>query len=130
VPNPPIEVSDRALPPLPAAFGAERGEDGVWRLPEMKVELASPHAALHLGPINVVLEAAAMERVAEHAGTDALQVESWTVMMIRPGVVGPFRAEAEIVSGGSERMATQLTLRDEGKDDRVISVASAVFRRV
>ncbi|WP_236791919.1 hypothetical protein [Amycolatopsis sp. GM8] len=130
VSNPPIDVSGRVLPPLPVAFGAERGEDGVWRLPVMKRELASPHAALHLGPINVVLEAAAMELVAGHAGTESVQVESWTVMMIRPGTAGPFRAAAEIVGGGTERIATQLTLRDEGKDDRVISVANAVFRRV
>lgn len=93
-------------------------------------ELASPHAALHIGPINIVLETAAMDIASRHAATDALEVESWTVMFVQPGVAGPFRAECEIVSGHSERIAVQLTLRDEGNEDRVVSVAKAVFRRV
>ncbi|MDT7548486.1 MAG: hypothetical protein QOE84_880 [Actinomycetota bacterium] len=131
VPNPPVPVVDSpSLPPLVIAFGGERGADGLWRLPELRPELASPHAALHLGPINVVLETAAMERAAEHAGTASVQVESWTVMMVRPGVVGPFRAVGRVVSGGAERIAVQVSLHDEGKDDRVISVANSVFRAV
>lgn len=131
VPNPPVELGELpVLPPLPQAFGAERGDDGTWRLPRLRAELSSPHAALHLGPINVTLEAAAMDRAAEHTGTDALQVESWTVMMLRPGTAGPFRAAAEVVGAGAERIALELTLRDEGRDDRVISVAQAAFRRV
>jgi hypothetical protein len=129
VPNPPVPIEDSPdLPPLVVAFGAQRGDDGLWRLPELRPELASPHAALHLGPINVVLEATAVERASAHAQTEALQVESWTVMMVRPGVVGPFRAEASAVTG-AERIAVQVALHDEGKGDRVVSVAHAVFRR-
>lgn len=131
VPNPPVPVLDPAtLPPLPVAFGAERDAGGTWRLPEIRPELASPHAALHLGPINVVLEAAAVDVATAHAGTPDLQVESWTVMMLRPGVAGPFRATAEVSGGGRDRLAVELTLRDEGREDRVISVAQAVYRRV
>jgi hypothetical protein len=132
VPNPPVPVEDSpSLPPLVIAFGAERGTDRLWRLPELRAELGSPHAALHLGPINVVLEATAMERAAEHAGTDSVQVESWTVMMVRPGVVGPFRAVGSVISGGGvERIGVQVSLHDEGRADRVISVANAVFRAV
>jgi hypothetical protein len=131
VDNPPIDVVDSPdLPPLHAVFGAVRGADGAWRLPELKPELASPHAALHLGPINIVLETVAMERAAERAGTDALQVESWTVMMVRPGVVGPFRGVGEVLADASARLPVQLTLHDEGKDDRVIATAVAIFRRV
>jgi acyl-coenzyme A thioesterase PaaI-like protein len=50
--------------------------------------------------------------------------------MVRPGVVGPFRAVGRVVSGGAERIAVQVSLHDEGKDDRVISVANSVFRAV
>jgi hypothetical protein len=131
VDNPPVMVEDDdSLPSLPIAFGASRGDDGMWRLPKLRAELSSPHAALHLGPINIVLEAAAMECATTRTGTDALQVESWTVMMVRPGVVGPFRATADAIGGQSERIPMQLTLRDEGREDRVISTAMAVFRRV
>jgi hypothetical protein len=92
--------------------------------------MSSPHAALHLGPINIVLERAAMDRVGAQVGTDALQVESWTVMMVRPGTLGPFRAVAEAVGGRSERMPVELTLYDEGNGDRVIATAVGIFRRV
>ena len=100
------------------------------RLVETERGVQRPHAALHLGPINIVLETAAMESASETAGTVDLQVESWTVMMVRPGVVGPFRATAEGMSDRSERLPVQLTLHDEGMADRVIATAVAVFRRV
>src|SRR5439155_24882386 len=101
VENPPIPVEDSpSLPRLHEVFGAERGDDGAWRLPPLVAELSAPHAALHLGPINIVLEVAAMEAAAAHTGTDALQVESWHVMLARPGVVGPFRAEASVNGAG------------------------------
>ena len=62
VDNPPIAVEDSPqLPPLHVVFGARRRPDGAWELPELSDELSSPDAALHLGPIHVVLEAAAME---------------------------------------------------------------------
>jgi acyl-coenzyme A thioesterase PaaI-like protein len=131
VDNPPIDVVDSPdLPPLHVVFGAEKGPDGAWRLPVLRPELSSPHAALHQGPINIILETAAMELAADCARTDALQIESWTVMMVRPGVVGPFRASAEVLSDRSERFPVQLTLRDEGMHDRVIATAVAVFSRV
>jgi hypothetical protein len=131
VDNPPIAVEhSAALPPLHEVFGAERGDDGLWRLPPLKPELSAPHAALHLGPINIVLEVAAMEAAAEDAGTDALQVESWHVMMERPGVVGPFRAQAIVNGTGGDRVAVAATLHDEAKSDRAISTAMAMFRRV
>ena len=94
-----------------------------WRLapPGTEPEPSSPHAALHLGPINVVLETAAMQEAALRTGTDALQIESWTVMMVRPGLVGPFRAATEVLSDRSGWVPVQLALHDEGRGDRVIS---------
>jgi hypothetical protein len=131
VENPPIPVVDSpSLPPLHVVFGAERGDDDAWRLPVLQASHSAPHAALHLGPINIVLEVAAMEAAAGHAGTDALQVESWHVMMERPGVVGPFRAAAVVNGVGPERISVAATLVDEGRESRVISTANAAFRRV
>jgi acyl-coenzyme A thioesterase PaaI-like protein len=131
VPNPPVEVVDSPdLPPLTSVFGAARGGDGLWRLPPITPELSSPHAALHLGPITIVLEAAAVQAASAQAGTDALQVDAFTVMFVRPGTVGPFRAEARTVGRGTERIAVQVTLHDEGRGDRAVSVATATFHRV
>jgi acyl-coenzyme A thioesterase PaaI-like protein len=68
-----------------------------------------------------VLEAAAME-----VTDDSLQVQSWTVTMLRPGTHGPFRAEAVALRTGA-RVPVQLTLFDEGRDDRAVATALAVY---
>ena len=47
----PIEVVDSPdLPPLWQVFGGHRRADGHWALPELADEVASPDAALHIGP--------------------------------------------------------------------------------
>ena len=120
--NPPIDVVDSPdLPPLHVVFGATRGDDGRWRLPSLTPQIAAPHGALHLGPISIVLEAAAMDVTAAD-----LQVQSWTVTMLRPGTHGPFRAEATALGAGA-RVPVQLTLFDEGRDDRAVATALAVY---
>jgi hypothetical protein len=129
VDNPPITVEDSpSLPPLHVVFGARRRPDGAWELPELSDELSSPDAALHLGPIHVVLEVAAMELASQEAGTDALQIEDWHVMFVARGKVGPFRVGGEAVSGGLGRVASRLSLHDEGNGDRVVTTASAAYR--
>jgi hypothetical protein len=129
VDNPPIAIEDSpALPPLHVMFGARRRPDGAWELPELSDELSSPDAALHLGPIHIVLEAAATELASQEAGTDALQIEDWYVMFVARGKVGPFRVGGDATSGGLGRIGCRLSLRDEGNGDRVVSTASAAFR--
>ena len=131
VDNPPIEVVDSPdLPPLHTVFGATRRPDGTWTLPELSNELASPDAALHLGPIHVVLEAAAVELAAAAAGTGRLQIEDWHVMFVARGKVGPFRVEGKAFSSGAGRYGCRLTLLDEGNEGRVVTSGSAVFRTV
>jgi acyl-coenzyme A thioesterase PaaI-like protein len=129
--NPPIRVEDSpGMPRLHEVFGAVKGSDGLWRLPPLSREQSAPHAALHLGPIHIVLEVTAMEKAAQAAGTDRLQVESWFVMFVRPGLVGPFRAEGSAIAGRTGRIHVDLTLYDEGTSDRAISAGSAVYRAV
>jgi hypothetical protein len=129
VDNPPLVVEDSpSLPPLHAVFGARQRADGAWELPELSDELSSPDAALHLGPIHVVLEAAATEVAAAEAGTDRLQVEDWHVMFVARGKVGPFRVNGVASSGGLGRVGCRLSLHDEGNGDRVVTTASAAFR--
>jgi hypothetical protein len=128
VDNPPLEIVDSpSLPPLHEVFGATRRVDGTWVLPELRTELASPDAALHLGPQHIVLETAATELAAAAAGTDALQIESWHVMFVARGKVGPFRASGNAFAGANGRVGCRLTLHDEGADDRVVTSAAASF---
>ena len=131
--EPILQIEDSPdLPPLWQVFGATHRDDGHWVLPELRAELASPDAALHLGPQHIVLETAAIELAAELVGTEMLQVQTWHVMHLARGKVGPFRVDGVANQGadGSGRVGAQLTLSDEGNDDRAVAAATVVFRRV
>jgi hypothetical protein len=115
------------LPPLWEAFGANKRDDGHWVLPELSVELASPDAALHIGPQHVVLETAAIDLAADVAGTRKVQVVSWHVMFMSRGKVGPFRVEGTAHAGGPGRVGVRMLLHDEGNADKAVTSAAAIF---
>jgi hypothetical protein len=124
----PIQITDSPdLPPLWQVFGGHRRSDGHWALPELAAEVASPDAALHIGPQFVILETATLEHAAEVAGTDRLQGVSSHVMFVARGKAGPFRVEAEPIGGAEGLVAVRAVMRDEGADDRVITVGSYLF---
>jgi hypothetical protein len=125
----PLDVVDSAdLPPLWQVFGGHRRTDGRWALPELAVEVASPDAALHIGPQFVILETAAVEAAAAVAGTDRIQGVSSHVMFMARGKVGPFRVETEPMTGADRTVAVRTELYDEGLGDRVATVGSYLFR--
>jgi acyl-coenzyme A thioesterase PaaI-like protein len=129
MPIEPIVIEDGPdLPPLWQVFGAARRADGHWTLPVLSSEVASPDAALHLGPQFVLLETTAFDVVAETAGTDRVQAVSSHVMFLARGKVGPFRAEAEAVVGSYGVAAVRVMLHDEGDGDRSVTAASYQFR--
>ena len=115
------------LPPLWQAFGASRRGDGHWVLPQLSLEMASPDAALHIGPQHVLLETAAIDLAADLVGTRRLQVQSWQVMFMARGKVGPFRAEGTAYRASCDRVGVRLLVHDEGNGDRMITTGSAVF---
>jgi hypothetical protein len=127
----PPEIADSpALPPLVHVFGARRRPDGRWELPAVTPENMSTSGSLHLGPIHVVLEAAATELAVHQAGTDAIRVEDWTVMFIARGTDGPFVVDGTASTGNYGRIACRLSLRDQGRGDRIVASALGVFRVV
>jgi hypothetical protein len=131
MPEAKLEIVDSPdLPPLWEVFGASRRSDGNWVLPELSLELASPDAALHIGPQHVVLETAAIDLAAELVGTDKLQMQTWHVMFLARGKVGPFRADGDAVRGADSKVGARLVLHDEGNEDRAVTSASAVFQIV
>ena len=131
MPEDKLEIVDSPdLPPLWKAFGASKRDDGTWQLGELSVELASPDAALHIGPQHVVLETAAMDAAAEVAGTDQLQLEAWHVMFLARGKVGPFRVDAEAAKGPDGKVAARMVMHDEGNGNRAVTSATALFRIV
>ncbi len=124
---PPDIPDTNALPPLHIVFGANRDPDG-WRLPPLSRKLASTSASLHLGPIHVAFEAAAMELAAELSGNLAVQAEDWDVHFVAPGTIGPFLVRADARAGQTGRIVTRITLVDEGRDDAIVASGAAVFR--
>jgi hypothetical protein len=128
--NPLVVVDSPDLPPLWQVFGGHRRPDGRWGLPELAVEVASPDAALHIGPQFVILETAAVDAAAELAGTDRLQGVSSHVMFLARGKVGPFRVETEPMPGADGMLAVRTVMHDEGADDRITTVGSYLFRSV
>jgi hypothetical protein len=123
-----LEIADSPdLPPLWRVFGAARRDDGHWVLPELSAEFASPDAALHIGPQHVVLETAAVDLAADHAGTRRLQVRGWHVMFLARGKVGPFRVDGAAYAAPGGLVGVRLLLHDEGNGGRAITSASAVL---
>jgi hypothetical protein len=118
------------LPPLWQVFGASKRADGRWALPELSVEFASPDAALHIGPQHVVLETAAIDLAAALAGTRRLQAQSWHVMFLARGKVGPFRVDGTAYTGVGGQIGVRMLLHDEGNADRTVTSAAAVLARV
>lgn len=130
VENPVTELVDSpALPRLRDVFGIVPAAGGGVMIEKVTPALSSPHSALHLGPINLALEAAAMDALEAGSGTNAHQVEQWSVMMVKPGFIGPFVARAEIVPGHSGRIGVEAVLTDAGAKGRIMATASAVFAR-
>lgn len=118
------------LPPLWKAFGASKRAEGHWQLPALSPELASPDAALHIGPQHVVLETAAIDLAADAVGTRKLQVVSWHVMFMSRGKVGPFRVDGTAHVGGSGKVGVRMLLHDEGNADKAVTSAAALFEIV
>ena len=123
-----LEIVDSPdLPPLWVAFGAEKRRDGHWSLPELSVELASPDAALHIGPQHVVLEAAAVDLAADLAGSRRLQVRGWHVMFLARGKAGPFRVDGTAYDAPGGLVGVRMLIHDEGNGGRAITSGSAVL---
>jgi hypothetical protein len=123
----PPQLPDTAdLPALHVVFGAQRTADG-WRLPALTSRHASTSASLHLGPIHVVFEAAAMELATDLTRSDAVQVRGWDVHFVSPGRAGPFLVRTHGWAGPDGRVAVQLTLVDEGCNGAVVAVGLASF---
>jgi hypothetical protein len=127
-----LDIEDSPdLPPLWQVFGASRRDDGHWVLSALTAEFASPDAALHIGPQHVALEAAAVDLAAELAGTRLLQVQSWHVMFVARGKVGPFRIDGSAhPSPDGGRVGVRMLIHDEGNGDRVITSGTAVLTRL
>jgi hypothetical protein len=49
-------------------------------------------------------------------------------MFISQGTIGPFVVTGDAVTGKLGRTVVRLILRDEGRDNRIVATATAVYR--
>jgi hypothetical protein len=101
----------------------------VWQLPLLTAELASPDAALHIGPQHITLETASTE-LAQALGSAQLQISDWYVMFVNRGKVGPFVTQGEAFVGADGKVGTRVNLIDAGDNQRVVSTSAATFSPV
>jgi len=133
VDNPVNDARDSPdLPPLAQVFGVVEEGENRHVIAKVTPQLATPHSALHQGPINVALEAAAVAALERAAGPGAYQVWNYSVMMMKAGYTGPFVASATVINPAGPVFGVEMTMIDEGaKGDkpRIMATANASFRR-
>jgi hypothetical protein len=131
VDNPVNDAADSPdLPPLRDVFGIIKMPDDSLQIDKVIPMIASPHSALHQGPINFALEAACMDALERLLGTTDFQVDHYTVLMVKPGYAGPFVTTAVVVNPEGPRYGVEATMIDKGHNDRIIATASAGFHKV
>ncbi len=123
-------VDSPDLPPLWQVFGGRQVDAKTWSLPELTAEVASPDAALHVGPQFVMTETAARNAVVEFSGTTTVVGVSSHTMFLARAKSGPFRFTAEPIPGADGLTAARTQVYDDGADGKLVTVATHVFRRV
>lgn len=122
----PDDIQDRDdLPPLLTVFGGHIVADHC-HLPELSAASSSTSGSLHLGPIHIALDALADA----FAAKQQKRITEWNVMFLSAGTHGPFRAEVSRNMAQPGDGALELSLIDEGRDDRLVASAIAVLRPI
>jgi len=115
------------LPPLHEAFDVTRRADGGYELAGLSPRVGAD--SLHHGPMQVMLEAAALDTVRGAAGTDHVYAEHTGVTIAQRGKAGPFVATARVLAHRDATVACLAELRDLGADDRVVATGFSLYRR-
>ena len=114
-------------PSLEAAFEADPHPGGGFAIAALSARVGA--TSLHQGPIQVVLEAAAIEAAAVAVPADVLTPDHSTVSIVQRGSAGPFVATAEVLATSGEAVACRAELRDDGAGGRVVAIGLSRYRR-
>ncbi len=115
------------LPPLVQAFDVAPRAGSGYVLAGLSPRVGAD--SLHQGPIQVMLEAAALDPAREAAGTDAIYAEHTGTTIVQRGKTGPFVATASVLSNNGHTIACVAELRDDGEDGRVVATGFSLYRR-
>ena len=112
-----LAASD-ASPPLWQAFSGHRRCDGLLEIPRL-MEVGVDR--LHYAPMLIVAEAVALEHATLTLDTDMLSVDSLSMTMVAPGLVGPFVAQPVFSAVDTETVGCRVELRDTGRGNCLVA---------
>jgi hypothetical protein len=117
------------LPPFVTAFGVTpRANGGGYELAGLSPRVGAD--GLHQGPIQAMLEAAALDVARDAAGTDAIYAEHTGTTIVQRGKSGPFVATASLLADDAGVVACRAELHDHGADRRLVATGFSLYRRV
>jgi hypothetical protein len=112
-----LAASDSA-PPLWKAFSGRRRCDGLLEIPRL-TEVGAER--LHYAPMLIVAEAVALEHAVSTFDTDMLTVDSLSMTMVAPGLMGPFVAKPVFSAVDTETIGCRVELRDAGRGNCLVA---------
>ena len=115
------------LPPLIDAFGVVPHPGGSYVLDRLSARVGAD--SLHQGPIQVMLEAAALDVARDAAATDAIYAEHTGATLVQRGKTGPFVAIAHVLADNGPTIACLAELRDDGEGGRIVATGFSLYRR-
>jgi acyl-coenzyme A thioesterase PaaI-like protein len=115
------------LPAFVEAFGVTPHALGGYELAGLSPQVGAD--SLHQGPIQAMLEAAALDAARETARTDVIYAEHTGTTIVRRGKTGPFVATASVLAAGNQTVACRAELRDHGEGGRVVATGFSLYRR-
>ena len=108
-------------------FDAARLPDGGYRIESLSDRVGT--SSLHQGPIQVLVEAAALAAATAGGGL-AVRARQTGISIVRAGRIGPFTAHATVLAQTPDLVACHVELVDEGAGRATMATAHAVFDRV
>jgi hypothetical protein len=121
--NPGPGFEDGSVPAIATAFGFEPSASGGLVLPDLSPRVGTD--TLHHGPMLVGLEQSALESAVAAHGTDALELRSLTVRIVKAGRRGPFTCAARTVASSRQAAGTRAEMTDGAGD--TIALAFALY---
>jgi len=106
-------------------------EDGRGcRLEAITPQTAGPGGILHAGMLQLLAEEAALVTAADTSHADRQRAVDCSYNFLQPGKTGPFVATAELLCRSDEGVDTEVVVRDEGNDNRILSLSYVRVRPV
>ena len=85
---------------------------------------------LHHGPMLVGAEQSALAAATTAASTDALELRSWTMRIVKAGRHAPFTVTSEVVASSSDLVATRSEMVDHDGEPIAVSHLTHQVMRV